>query len=267
MIPDPAIVATVRSGKPLVHHITNYVTVNDCANACICCGGSPVMADAAEEMEAMASIASALVLNIGTLNARTLESMEIAGRSANRADVPVLLDPVGVGATGFRTESVKRILDRVEVAVVKGNHGEIGVLSGTGGDVRGVDSGGAEDPAAASETLSSELGCVVAATGEKDYVSSGGRTVELSNGHPLLERVSGTGCMLSSVVGAYIGACGPSVDTVGTAITVFNLSAECAAERSAGPGTFKPALMDALGSFEPGRLCSARVRELRLRAS
>ncbi len=260
-------VRAVRADRPLVHHITNYVTVNDCANACICCGGSPVMADAAEEMEEMASIASALVLNIGTLNSRTLESMEIAGRSANRAGVPVLLDPVGVGATKLRTEAVNRLLDRVEISVLKGNQGEIGVLSGTGGDVKGVDSGGAIDPAAAVEKLSSELGCVVAATGEKDYVSAAGRTVELSNGHPLLGCVSGTGCMLSSVTGAYIGACGPSIDSVSTAISVFNLSAEKAAERSEGPGTFKPALLDALHFFEEESISRARIRLLRFRAS
>ena len=256
------LIRTVRAKRPLVHHITNYVTVNDCANACICCGGSPVMADAKEEMEEMASIASALVLNIGTLNSRTLESMEIAGRAANKAGTPVLLDPVGVGATKLRTEAVRRLLDRVEVSVLKGNQGEIGVLSGTGGDVKGVDSGGASDPASAVEKLSEKLGCVVAATGENDYVSSNGRTLELSNGHPLLGCVSGTGCMLSSVTGAYRGANGPSIDSVSTAISVFNLSAEYAAERSEGPGTFKPALMDALHLFHEESISRARIQEI-----
>ena len=255
-------IRAVRAGRPLVHHLTNYVTVNDCANVCICCGGSPVMADAAEEMEEMASMASSVVLNIGTLNARTLESMEIAGRAANKAGVPVLLDPVGVGATALRTEAVRRILDRVEVVVIKGNHGEIGVLSGTGGVVKGVDSAGASDPAAAAERLSSELGCVVAATGEKDYVSSGGRTLELSDGHPLLGCVSGTGCMLSSVTGAYIGACGPSMESVVTAISMFNLSAEEAAGRCGGPGTFKPALLDAIYGFEADSVSLAKTRRI-----
>ncbi len=174
---------------------------------------------------------------------------------------------MGVGATEFRTEAVERLLDRIDVDVLKGNHGEIGVLSGTGGDVKGVDSGGASDPASATEKLSERLGCVVAATGEKDYVSFEGKTLELSNGHPLLGFVSGTGCMLSSVVGAYIGACGPSMESVVTAISVFNLSAEDAAERSRGPGTFKPALMDSLHLFDAESVSRAIVREVRIRAS
>ena len=118
----------VRAKRPLVQCMTNYVTVNDCANACICCGGTPVMTDAAEDVEEMVSAASALVLNIGTLNSRTVDSMELAGRAANRAGIPVLLDPVGAGATRYRTETAFRLMERVEIAAVKGNHGEIGVF-------------------------------------------------------------------------------------------------------------------------------------------
>ncbi len=260
---DPRFVTAVRSARPLVHHLTNYVTVNDCANACICCGGSPVMADAIEEVGEMASAASALVLNIGTLNQRTLESMEVAGKAANEAGAPVLLDPVGAGATALRTEAARRLLDRVEVAVLKGNHGEIGFLSGTGGNVRGVDSGGSPDPCEAAERLSDELGCIVVATGERDYVSSEGRTFELSNGHRLLGHVSGTGCMLSSVMGAYIGACGANAEAVIASVSMFNIAAEEAATSSKGPGSFKPIFLDALYNFEPVDMSRALVREIR----
>ena len=244
----------VRAKRPLVQCMTNYVTVNDCANACLCCGGTPVMTDAAEDVAEMVSIASALVLNIGTLNSRTVDSMEAAGRAANKAGIPVLLDPVGVGATRYRTETAFRLLERVDIAVIKGNHGEIGVLSGNGGQVRGVDSMGSKDPKSAAEKLASEFGCAVASTGEVDYVFRGGSGVELRNGHPLLGTVSGTGCMLSAVAGAYIGACGVSLESLSASLLVFSISSEYAATKCEGPGTFKPAFLDAIYNLDAERL-------------
>ncbi len=250
----------VRAGAPLVHHITNYVTVNDCANACICAGGSPVMTDEAADVKDMTPAADAVVLNIGTLSARTVESMELAAGIARSKGIPFVLDPVGAGATGYRTEVAGRLLE-AGPAVVKGNAGEIGFLSGTGGEVKGVDSAGADDAAGAAEALARRLGCVVVATGKVDRVSDGRTTVELSNGHPLLGRVSGTGCMLSSVVGCYAGACGANVESVCAAVTAFNVAAEIAATRCGGPGTFKPALLDALENLDPAELDSrARIR-------
>lgn len=254
--------ARVRERVPLVHHITNYVTVNDCANACICAGGSPVMTDAAEDVPEMVSMAAATVLNIGTLNDRTVGSMYLAAEAARKSGVPMILDPVGAGATAYRTTVAERLMT-MGPAVVKGNAGEIGVLSGKGGRVEGVDSHGSEDTAEAARSLAERLGCVVVATGEVDYVSDGDVTLRLSNGSSYLGRVSGTGCMLSSVVGCYVGACGADVGSVSAAVTVFNVATEVAATRCSGPGTFKPALLDALDSMDAETVDShARCDEL-----
>ncbi len=242
---------------PLVHMITNYVTVNDCANVCICAGGSPVMTDAAEDIPEMVALASAVVLNIGTLNDRTIESMILAGKTANAKGIPVVLDPVGVGATKYRTETAERILREVKVSIIKGNQGEISILAGLGGEVRGVDSAkGADNIAEATKTLASKTGCIVAATGPDDYVSDGKTVVTLKNGCEWMSTVSGTGCMLSAVVGAYVGACGPSIESVASAISVFNIASEVASDNGEisgpvyGPASFKAALLDSLYTLD-----------------
>lgn len=260
MTPPSAFMDRVRRTVPLVHHITNYVTVNDCANACICAGGSPVMTDFYVDVAEMVRMASATVLNIGTLNEQTVRGMGVAADVAGRRGTPVVLDPVGVGATSYRTRVASDLLSR-RPAVVKGNAGEIGVLSGTGGKVKGVDSEGSSDPAEAARSLALRTGAVVAATGETDYVSDGRVTLALRNGSPLLGRVSGTGCMLSSVVGCYVGACGASVESVSAAITAFNVAAEIAEGRCSGPGTFKPALLDALSALDGDALDSMATME------
>ena len=239
----------VRVTCPLVHHITNYVTVNDCANMCICTGGSPVMSDAAEDVPDMVKLASSLVLNIGTLNPRTVESMLIAGKKANELGIPIILDPVGVGATQYRTDTAWNLIDSLKIDVIKGNHGEISVLAGLGGRVRGVDSeSGGNEIGEAARILAEKTGAIVAATGEVDYVSDGETITELSNGSPAMGSVSGTGCMLSSVVGAYVGACGVSVDSVVAAISVLNIASEVAVNEGKvyGPGSFKTKLFDAV---------------------
>lgn len=239
----------VRVTCPLVHHITNYVTVNDCANMCICAGGSPVMSDAAEDVPDMVKLASSLVLNIGTLNPRTVESMLIAGKKANELGIPIILDPVGVGATQYRTDTAWNLIDSLKIDVIKGNHGEISVLAGLGGRVRGVDSeSGGNEIGEAARILAEKTGAIVAATGEVDYVSDGETITELSNGSPAMGSVSGTGCMLSSVVGAYVGACGVSVDSVVAAISVLNIASEVAVNEGKvyGPGSFKTKLFDAV---------------------
>ena len=221
----------VRAARPLVHHITNYVTVNDCANVCICAGGSPVMTDG-EDVADMVAISSATVVNIGTLNARTVAS--------------------------YRTEVAERLMG-MHPTVIKGNAGEIGVLSGLGGDVKGVDSHGSSDVASAVETLARATGSIVVATGETDYVSDGSVTYRLENGTDMLGNVSGTGCMVSSVVGCYIGACGRSIEAVASAVTAFNIAAEVAVTRCGGPGTFRPALLDAMFNLD-GETLDDRAR-------
>ena len=244
----PTMMDTVREKCPLVHFITNYVTVNDCANVCICCGGSPVMTDAPQDVPDMVKLASAVVLNIGTLNEHTVDSMIIAGKAANAKGIPVVLDPVGVGATPYRTETAERILREVKVAVIKGNHGEISLLAGLGGEVRGVDSVSGGDVAEAARRLAKRTGTVVAATGPVDYVSDGETVIKLSNGSEYLATVSGTGCMVSGIVGAYVGACGVSVDSVSMAISVMCIASEVAVSEGKvyGPGSFKTKLLDAI---------------------
>ena len=239
----------VRRTCPLVHHITNYVTVNDCANMCICAGGSPVMTDAEKDVPDMVKLASAVVLNIGTLNDRTIGSMLLAGKTANSLGIPVILDPVGVGATPYRTETARRILDEVRIAVIKGNHGEISVLAGSGGKVRGVDSvSGSDDIASSARELALRTGAIVAATGPVDYVSDGKTVITLRNGSEFMGTVSGTGCMLSSVTGAYIGACGVSLESVASAVSVFTIASEVAIRdgKVFGPGSFRTKLFDSL---------------------
>lgn len=237
----------VRTKNPLVHHLTNYVTVNDCANITICAGGSPVMSDAARDVPEMVRISSSVVLNIGTLKPRTIESMIVAGKEANDAGIPVILDPVGAGATRYRTESVMKILDGVEISVIKGNSGEIGVLAGTGGEVRGVDSVSTmSDCAETVKLFAKNTGAVVAMTGPVDYVSDGKKVAILSNGDRYLECVSGTGCMVSSVVGCYTGTHGANLKSVAAAISVFCIAGEIAAQDCKGPGSFKVSLFDSM---------------------
>lgn len=250
------LMAEVRRKVPLVHHITNYVTVNDCANICICAGGSPVMTDAIEDVPEMVSIASATVLNIGTLNPRTVESMLAAARTAKAKGIPVILDPVGAGATSYRTKVTERLMS-FRPEVIKGNAGEIGVLSGLGGEVKGVDSHGSKDQAESTRALAERMGCVVASTGKVDYVSDGKTTLRLTNGSGYMEKVSGTGCMASSVVGCYAGACGATVESIASAITALNVAAEIAERSCRGPGTFKPALLDALDALDTETIDSA----------
>ena len=239
------IMEKVRARRPLVHHITNYVTVNDCANVTLCAGGSPVMTDEAKDIKEMVGLASAVVLNIGTLNERTVESMILAGKEANKAKIPVILDPVGAGATKYRTDTVWRILKEVKVAIIKGNEGEIGFLAGMGGKVVGVDSLESGGHDAATE-LAKSTKTVVAMTGKEDIISDGKTTILVNSGHELLGMVSGTGCMVSSVTGCYAAVTDDMLMAAVAALTVFTTAGELAAKNSLGPGTFKQHLMDAM---------------------
>ena len=239
------IMEKVRARRPLIHHITNYVTVNDCANVTLCAGGSPVMTDEAKDIEDMVKLASAVVLNIGTLNERTIASMILAGKEANKAKIPVILDPVGAGATKYRTDTVWKILKEVEVSIIKGNEGEIGFLAGMGGKVVGVDSQESGGLDAATE-LAKMTGTVVAMTGKEDIISDGKRVSLVNSGHDLLGMVSGTGCMVSSLTGCYAAVADDMMMATVAALAVFTTAGELAAKKSMGPGTFKQNLMDSL---------------------
>ena len=249
----------LRERKPLVHQITNYVVMNETANATLALGALPVMAHAREEVEEMVRLAGALVLNIGTLSPPWVEAMLLAGRAANAASVPVVLDPVGVGATTYRTETAKRLLDEVEVAVLRGNAGEVATLVGVAAEVRGVESvevaGEAPDLARAAAR---SLGLVASVTGAVDHVSDGDRVAAIANGHPLLASITGTGCMSTALTGCFLAVCEPFDAAVG-ALVAFGVAGEEAALVARGPGSFHVALYDALAALEPDAL-DARAR-------
>ncbi len=259
--PSNSMLMNVWSKKPLVCQLTNYVTVNDCANITICAGGSPVMTDATEDIEDMVAISSALVLNIGTLNSRTVESMMLAGRTANKLGVPIIFDPVGAGATRYRTFTAKNIIDKLDIAVIKGNSGEIATLCGMDGKVRGVDSDSVFG-ADAALNLALKTGSIVAMTGKVDYVSDGKDTYKLENGTANLDCISGSGCMLSAVTGCYVGANGVSIDSVISAISAFNIAGELVTG-SEGPGTFKARLFDSLYNLSAADVAT-RTRKTKL---
>lgn len=251
----------VRAKRPLVHHITNYVTVNDCANATLCIGASPVMAHSRKEVAEMVAMAGALVLNIGTLDTRQVDSMLAAGKAANRLDVPIILDPVGVGATRYRTRTARMLLRELRIAVLKGNGGEIGVLAGAGGKVRGVDSAGLEGaPESIVAQLAADLGITVAMTGAVDAVSDGKATLMVENGHPLMGRFSGSGCMASSIVAAFVAVGKDRAVATAAALAAFGIAGERAAARATEPYGFKLALFDELSRLTPGALAEgARI--------
>ena len=253
----------VRARRPLVHHITNYVTVNDCANATLCIGGSPVMAHSSEEVCEMAAMAGALVLNIGTLDPAQVGAMLLAGKAANERGIPIVLDPVGAGATAYRTKTSLRLLDRLEIAVLKGNGGEISVLAGAGGKVRGVDSAGVGgEPVDIVRGLAARLGVTVAMTGETDIVSDGKRTLLVDNGHPLMGRFSGSGCVAASIVGAFVAVDPDHVVSTAVALAAFGLAGERAALKHHEPYGFRLAIFDELCRLTPRALAGgARIRK------
>jgi len=243
-----AALQAVRNKKPLVHHITNYVTVNDCANITLSIGASPVMADDAAEVAEMVSFASALVINIGTLQERTIKSMLIAGKAAKAKGIPVILDPVGAGATKLRTRTAEQIICEVSPNVIRGNMSEIKVLLGIKAGIRGVDSTADEQDAAdVAQQLAERLGSVVAVTGKTDVIAGHGQVYTIDNGHPLMANVTGTGCMATSLVGSCCGASMDDVIGTVTGILVMGLAGERAFASLQGGesvGTFHTRLFD-----------------------
>jgi hydroxyethylthiazole kinase len=246
----------IRERKPLVHQITNYVVMNETANATLALGALPVMAHAREEVEEMVVLAGALVVNIGTLSPHWVDAMLAAGKAANGAGVPVVLDPVGAGATRYRTDPAKRILSEVDVAVLRGNQGEIATLVGVDAEVRGVESIGAVGDAAELARLAGKnLGVVASVTGAVDHVSDGRRVLAVANGHELLATVTGTGCMSSAISGCFLAAKRDApLEAAAGALAAFGVAGEDAARDAKGPGTFHVNLYDALAALDPDTL-------------
>ncbi len=203
------LISKVRENVPLVHNITNYVTVNDCANAILAIGASPIMADDILEAADITSISKALVINIGTLNQRTIESMVESGKRANDIGIPVVFDPVGAGASAFRNDTVKKILDNVKISIIRANLSEMSYIAGISVSTKGVDSSEADagnDAVEVVRNVAKRYNCVAAVTGATDVISDGEKVAKLSNGDKLLSKVTGTGCMASALVGSYAGA-------------------------------------------------------------
>ena len=242
------ILESVRTASPLVHQITNYVTVNDCANITLCIGASPVMSHAPEDVIDMTKIANALVLNIGTLDPEQIEGMLVAGRAAAERNIPIILDPVGAGATPYRTKTAQQLIEELPIAVIKGNAGEIGTLAGVVATVRGVDSGDvAGDKKTIVKNLAAELGCVVIMSGEEDLISNGTR---------------GTGCMASAATGAFAAVAPNTMDGCIAAMVSLGIAGETAANTAVGPGSFKPAFLDAVAALTPEQVAGhAKVTE------
>ena len=247
--------SAVKEKSPLIHHITNYVTVNDCANIVLAIGGSPVMADDLEEVAEMVGFASALVLNIGTLNSRTIESMLVAGLRAKELGVPVILDPVGVGATKLRTNTAKKLIGELKPEVIRGNMSEIMVLAGQNVAIKGVDSIADEEGSAIiAKKLAAKLSCVIAITGKTDVVSDGRQVCLLDNGHRILADVTGTGCMTTSLVGTFCGVTQDYFTASIAGIISMGLAGEIAQaslHHGEGIGTFRARLLDSIYNLTP----------------
>lgn len=261
----------VRNKKPLVHSITNYVTVNDCANILLALGASPIMADDIKEAADITKISSALVINIGTLNERTIESMTASGRKANELNIPVVFDPVGAGASEFRNETTKRIIEEVKINALRGNMSEIKFIAGLQSTTKGVDAseadtkGGNDEGINVAKSLANKLNCIVAITGVTDIVSDGQRVAILENGHKMLASVTGTGCMTSALVGGFCGAGSDCFIAAVSGIVSMGIAGEIAFEKAGqiGTGSFHISIIDAISALNNEIINNmAKIREL-----
>jgi len=253
----------VRETKPLIHNITNYVVMNYTANALLACGASPVMAHAAEEVEEMVSFAGALVLNIGTLTPEWVEAMLKAGKKANEMKVPIVLDPVGSGATRLRTDSAKRLARELSIQVVRGNASEVLSLARKESRTRGVDSVHSVDEAEqAAIALAVDLKTTLAITGKVDLITDGKRILKVHNGHELMGRVTGTGCTATVMIGAFLAVDPDPAEAAATALAYFGLTGQKAASQARTPGSYQIALLDALFSIDEKELRKAAEIEV-----
>jgi len=245
----------LRAKKPLVHNITNFVVMNSTANTLLACGASPVMAHAQEEVEEMVSLAGALVLNIGTLTPYWIDSMVKAGKRANDLKRPIILDPVGSGATRLRTEAAQRVIEELAISVVRGNPSEVLSLARMGSRTKGVDSiHSVDDAADAALTLSQELNTTLAITGVIDLITNGKEIHRVANGHALMGYVTGTGCAATAVIGAFLAVDSNPLSAATTGLAYFGLAGEKAAEKAAAPGSFQVAILDALYTIDDKQL-------------
>jgi len=263
---DPQLVATVhgvltrvRAAAPLVHSITNYVVMNNTANALLALGASPAMVHALEEVEDFVSISSALVVNIGTLSPTWVTAMQRAAARAGERGIPWVLDPVGAGATAYRTDTARALL-ALRPTVLRGNASEVLAVAGEEGATKGVDSTAASDAALDAATrLAHRYGCTVVITGAVDLVTDGTRVVRCGNGHPLMTRVTGLGCSVSALTGACVAVESDPVHAAAAALVLAGVAGEIAAERARGPGSLQVEILDALSALD-GAALDVRAR-------
>lgn len=243
----------VRTANPLVLNITNEVTTQFAANGLLALGASPIMSNAPQEMDELATIASAVVINIGTLNMPQITAMLAAGKAANRAGIPVILDPVGIGASRFRRETAEQLLSEIRFAVIRGNAGEIAALAGVNWQAKGVDVGsGSADSINMTDTAAKRLQTTVFMSGETDIVADGNRTAAIRNGTPLFPHITGSGCLLSAVCGAFAAVAEQQFFSAAvTAATAYGIAGELAAQglMPTQTGTFAVRLLDSLAAL------------------
>lgn len=262
----------VRKMCPLIHAITNYVTVNDCANILLAAGASPIMADDAAEAAEITALCNATVINIGTLNSRTIESMLLAAREANRLHHPIVLDPVGAGASKLRTETAQRLISEIKFSVIRGNISEIKALAVGNAQTQGVDANLADKISNEnlSETItylkafSRRTGAIIAVSGALDIITDGNVTYVCRNGHPAMSKITGSGCMLTCLCAAYAAA-NPDdiVAAVTTAFVLMGLAGEQAATQSNGTGSLRSNILDAISSLNADDLeAGAKIEQI-----
>lgn len=240
----------VKNNKPLVHHITNWVTISDCAQVVKNFGASPVMAHAKEEAADMANIASAVVLNIGTLTTDLVEAMILAAEAANIKNIPVVLDVCGAGATKFRNQKIEEILQTVQINIIKGNASEIASVAGLEVETRGVDSGEVKnDLISVAKNLALKLGCTVVITGAEDICTNGREVYLVKNGTPLMGQIVGTGCMATSVIGLFAAVEPDLAKAAAVGLAFYEVAGEIATEVAKGPGDFTEKLFNAISKL------------------
>jgi hydroxyethylthiazole kinase len=247
-----AVLTKVRAEKPVVHHLTNWVTIYDCANIVKAFGASPVMAHAPEEVEDMVKIASALVLNIGTLTVDLVEAMKRAARAANKKGIPVVLDVCGAGATPLRDSKCFELLDAARIDIIKGNASEIARIAGENVQTKGVDAAAVgKNLVTIARRLAKKRKCTVVITGKEDIVADTTKMLRVGNGHAMMTNVVGTGCMATSVIGAFMAVEKDCAWAAAAALACYGIAAEIAAKTAAGPGSFKENLLDNVFNLAP----------------
>jgi hydroxyethylthiazole kinase len=240
----------IRKQSPLVHNITNYVVMNNTANALLAIGASPVMAHSVDEVEEMVQIASSLVINIGTLSHDWVTAMIIAGKAAHQKGIPIIIDPVGAGATSYRTQTCLLLIEECKPTIIRGNASEITALVKNGSKTKGVDSIASSDSALSSaKLLAKHSGAIVVISGAVDYCTDGEQVVEVHNGSPLMTKVTGLGCTATAIIGAFAAIQKNSLQAASHAMAVMGIAGELAAAKSKGPGTMQLNFLDELYAF------------------